>query len=92
MRCNVPYLSRRYPGSWLPSSTRVTYTDAAGREATVATTAPQHPGDIPAGTLRSAERDLEPALGRGLAAMSRPAYRVVVTREDGQWLADVPEL
>jgi hypothetical protein len=24
--------------------------------------------------------------------MSRPAYRVVVTREDGQWLADVPEL
>ena len=24
--------------------------------------------------------------------MSRPAYRVVVTRADGQWLADVPEL
>jgi predicted RNase H-like HicB family nuclease len=24
--------------------------------------------------------------------MSRHAYRVVVTREDGQWLADVPEL
>jgi predicted RNase H-like HicB family nuclease len=24
--------------------------------------------------------------------MSRQAYRVVVTREDGQWLADVPEL
>ena len=24
--------------------------------------------------------------------MSWPAYRVVVTREDGQWLADVPEL
>ena len=24
--------------------------------------------------------------------MSRRAFRVVVTREDGQWLADVPEL
>lgn len=24
--------------------------------------------------------------------MSEPPYRVVVTREDGQWLADVPEL
>jgi predicted RNase H-like HicB family nuclease len=24
--------------------------------------------------------------------MSRHAYRVVVNREDGQWLADVPEL
>jgi DNA-binding NarL/FixJ family response regulator len=27
-----------------------------------------------------------------MAAMSRRAFRVVVTREDGQWLADVPEL
>jgi hypothetical protein len=27
-----------------------------------------------------------------MAAMNRHAYRVVVTREDGQWLADVPEL
>lgn len=25
----------------------------------------QHPGDIPAGTLRSIERDLEPVLGKG---------------------------
>jgi len=41
-----------------------TYTDAAGREATVATTVPQHAGDIPAGTLRATERDLEPALGK----------------------------
>src|SRR5207244_3050880 len=40
-----------------------TYTDAAGREATVATTVPQHAGDIPAGTLRAIERDLETALG-----------------------------
>src|SRR6266487_6589188 len=27
-----------------------------------------------------------------MAAMSRRAFRVVATREDGQWLADVPEL
>lgn len=25
----------------------------------------QHPGDIPIGTLRAIERDLEPALGKG---------------------------
>jgi len=36
----------------------VTYADAAGREATVATTVLQHPGDIPAGALRAIERDL----------------------------------
>jgi predicted RNA binding protein YcfA (HicA-like mRNA interferase family) len=29
------------------------------------TTVPQHTGDIPAGTLRAIERDLEPVLGRG---------------------------
>lgn len=29
------------------------------------TTVPQHPGDIPTGTLRAIERDLEPALGKG---------------------------
>jgi predicted RNA binding protein YcfA (HicA-like mRNA interferase family) len=43
----------------------VTYTDAAGAEAKAATTVPQHTGDIPAGTLRAIERDLEPALGKG---------------------------
>ncbi len=43
----------------------VTYTDSAGREATVATTVAQHPGDVPAGTLRAIERDLEPAFGKG---------------------------
>ncbi len=43
----------------------VTYTDAAGVEATAATTVAQHTGDIPAGTLRAIERDLEPALGKG---------------------------
>jgi predicted RNA binding protein YcfA (HicA-like mRNA interferase family) len=43
----------------------VTYTDAAGRETTVVTTVPQHAGDIPAGTLRAIERDLEPAFGKG---------------------------
>jgi predicted RNA binding protein YcfA (HicA-like mRNA interferase family) len=31
----------------------------------VRTHVPIHPGDIPAGTLRKIERDLEPALGRG---------------------------
>lgn len=43
----------------------VTYIDSAGRDATVATIVAQHPGDIPAGTLRAIERDLEPALGKG---------------------------
>jgi predicted RNA binding protein YcfA (HicA-like mRNA interferase family) len=43
----------------------VTYTDAAGRQATVRTTVAQHAGDIPAGTLRAIERDLEPAFGKG---------------------------
>ncbi len=43
----------------------VTYKDAAGSEATVVTTVPQHRGDIPAGTLRAIERDLEPAFGKG---------------------------
>ena len=43
----------------------ITYTDAAGAAAKVATTVPQHAGDIPPGTLRAIERDLEPALGKG---------------------------
>ena len=43
----------------------ITYTDAAEAEAKAATTVPQHVGDIPAGTLRAIERDLEPALGKG---------------------------
>jgi predicted RNA binding protein YcfA (HicA-like mRNA interferase family) len=43
----------------------VTYTSAAGEQMTVATTVAQHAGDIPAGTLRTIERDLEPAFGKG---------------------------
>jgi predicted RNA binding protein YcfA (HicA-like mRNA interferase family) len=43
----------------------VSYADAAGAQLTAATTVPQHAGDIPAGTLRAIERDLEPGLGRG---------------------------
>lgn len=31
---------------------------------TVSTAVPQHPGDIPSGTLRKIESDLAPALGR----------------------------
>jgi predicted RNA binding protein YcfA (HicA-like mRNA interferase family) len=41
------------------------YSGADGRRSTVATTVAQHPGDIPAGTLRAIERDLEPGLGKG---------------------------
>jgi len=33
--------------------------------ACVSTTVAQHAGDIPAGTLRAIERDLEPAFGKG---------------------------
>lgn len=29
------------------------------------TTVPQHTGDIPIGTLRAIERDMEPCLGKG---------------------------
>lgn len=43
----------------------VSYTDAAGKQATVSTTVAQHAGDIPAGTLRAIERDLKPAFGKG---------------------------
>jgi predicted RNA binding protein YcfA (HicA-like mRNA interferase family) len=43
----------------------VTYADTDGVEAKVATMVSQHAGDIPAGTLRAIERDLEPALGKG---------------------------
>ena len=42
----------------------VAFTDDTGAEAK-ATTVPQHAGDIPAGTLRAIERDLEAALGKG---------------------------
>jgi predicted RNA binding protein YcfA (HicA-like mRNA interferase family) len=43
----------------------VTYTDESGARVTVATTVAQHAGDVPAGTLRAIERDLEPGLGKG---------------------------
>jgi len=43
----------------------VTYSDPAGAEATAFTTVAQHPGDIPTGTLRAIERDLEVAFGKG---------------------------
>lgn len=43
----------------------VAFTDDIGTEAKAATTVPQHAGDIPIGTLRAIERDLEAALGRG---------------------------
>jgi len=43
----------------------VTYIDASGKQVTVTTTVAQHTGDIPVGTLRAIERDLEPAFGKG---------------------------
>jgi predicted RNA binding protein YcfA (HicA-like mRNA interferase family) len=44
----------------------VTYVDpSTGEERQVPTTVPQHAGDIPTGTLRAIERDLEPVLGKG---------------------------
>lgn len=43
----------------------VRYTDAAGSEARAFTTVAQHSGDIPAGTLRAIERDLEVVFGTG---------------------------
>lgn len=38
---------------------------SAGGNRTWFTTVPQHTGDIPAGTLRAIERDLEDAFGKG---------------------------
>jgi predicted RNA binding protein YcfA (HicA-like mRNA interferase family) len=32
---------------------------------TASTAVPQHPGDIPTGTLHKIEKDLRPALGKG---------------------------
>jgi predicted RNA binding protein YcfA (HicA-like mRNA interferase family) len=43
----------------------VAFTDDTGAEAKAATTVPQHVGDIPTGTLRAIERDLEAAMGKG---------------------------
>lgn len=34
-------------------------------DVTVSTAVPQHPGDIPKGTLHKIQQDLEPALGKG---------------------------
>jgi predicted RNA binding protein YcfA (HicA-like mRNA interferase family) len=43
----------------------VTCANADGGQATVMTIVAQHAGDIPTGTLRAIERDLEPAFGKG---------------------------
>ncbi len=44
---------------------RLTGTGEDAQEHIAHTTVPQHPGDLPPGTLRSIERDLEPVLGKG---------------------------
>jgi len=36
-----------------------------GTEVVAYTVVPQHPGDIPTGTLRAIEQDLEPVFGKG---------------------------
>ncbi|MFI2663368.1 type II toxin-antitoxin system HicA family toxin [Micromonospora carbonacea] len=36
-----------------------------GETLTARTTVAQHPGDIPTGTLRKIERDMEPVFGKG---------------------------
>lgn len=41
------------------------FTDEKGADVKATTTVPQHAGDIPAGTLRAIERDLEAVLGKG---------------------------
>ncbi|AAN12592.1 toxin [Mycobacterium phage Che9c] len=44
----------------------VVYTDKSGNERTAFTTVQQHKGqEIPLGTLRAIQRDLEPAFGEG---------------------------
>jgi predicted RNA binding protein YcfA (HicA-like mRNA interferase family) len=43
----------------------VAFADGTGAKVMAATTVSQHAGDIPAGTLRAIERDLEAALGKG---------------------------
>lgn len=40
------------------------YTRADGSQGRVATAVAMHPGDIPTGTLRKIEKDLEPAFGK----------------------------
>ncbi len=34
-------------------------------ETSAQTTVPQHPGDVPTGTVRAIEKQLEPVLGKG---------------------------
>src|SRR5207237_4953955 len=55
------------------------------------TTVPAHRGqDLPPGTLRSIERDLEPLSREGMVEVT---YRVEVKRdEDGAWIARVPHV
>lgn len=42
-----------------------THTTPTGEEVTAATTVAQHPGDIPRGTLRAIEKDMESVFGKG---------------------------
>lgn len=44
---------------------QATYTDEAGAKHTVVTVVAQHTGDIPPGTLRAIEKQMQPAFGQG---------------------------
>jgi predicted RNA binding protein YcfA (HicA-like mRNA interferase family) len=44
---------------------RAANTQQDGTTLNAFTTVPQHPGDIPNGTLRAIERDLQPVWGKG---------------------------
>jgi len=44
---------------------QATYVDQDGNECKAATTVAQHPGDVPRGTVRAIEKDLEAAFGKG---------------------------
>ena len=42
-----------------------TYAYKLGNDCKAATTVAQHPGDVPRGTVRAIEKDLEAAFGKG---------------------------
>jgi predicted RNA binding protein YcfA (HicA-like mRNA interferase family)/predicted RNase H-like HicB family nuclease len=63
-----------------------------GTRVTARTTVAQHAGDIPIGTLRAIEKGHGTHLWARVVKVTEQTYRVVVTREDDAWLADVPDL
>ena len=62
--------------------------DDSRQERECSTTVPMHKGDIPTGTRASIERAMEPAFGKGVAAVIT-MYRASVRWDGKQCLADV---